>query len=95
MNYDTGNVVVCTVHQPHNFVLFEFTGFGTEKEHLKPATENDQSGLEAQVAELIKAEPGLSAYAIAKRLCPEGGNYKSFGVKVSRILKRISNTYQH
>jgi len=91
MQYDTGNVMVCTVHQPHNFVLFEFTGFGTEREHLKAASENDSHDLEAEVTPLLQAEPGLTAYAIAKRICPEGGNFNSYKVRVSRIVKRLSN----
>lgn len=89
MKYDNGNVVVCRVHQPHNFVLFEFTGFGTEREHLKAKQDTERSDFENSVMELLDAEPGLSAYAIAKKLCADEGKFKSVYVKVGRILKRL------
>jgi hypothetical protein len=93
VRYDAGNVVVCKVHQPFNFVLFEHTGFSTEREHLKSADErkNDSANIEREIETLWQSDPTLTAYGIAKQLCPEGGNFNSFKVKVDRTIKKISN----
>jgi RecA-family ATPase len=89
VKYDNQNVVVCRLHQPHNFVLFEFTGFGTESEHLKAKAETDKADLENNVTELLDAEPALTAYAIAKKLCTDDSKFKSLHVKVTRIMSRL------
>ncbi len=89
--YDTGNVVVCETTKPGNFLQFEFIDFGTEWEHLKQAAENESTDLETQVKEVLASEPGLSGYAIAKKLCTDDGNFNSMKVRVFRIIKRLGN----
>lgn len=90
--FDTENVCVCQISKPENFLMFEFLNYGSELEHLKQITETEKSELENSIKELMKAEPPLSAYAIAKRLCQNESKFNSFKVKVSRIVNRISNT---
>ncbi|MDP9077834.1 MAG: AAA family ATPase [Bacteroidota bacterium] len=89
VKYHGENVVVCRVSQPYNFVLFEFEGYGTERAHLKVPSEMDKSDFETSVIDLMTAEPGISAYAIAKKLCPAGGNFNSMQSKVNRVLKSL------
>ena len=43
------------------------------------------------IDKMLQDDPQLTAYAIAKKLCDEDSNFNSFKVKVSRIVKRISN----
>ena len=38
---------------------------------------------------MILEEPSISAYAIAKRLCPEEKKFSSFKIKILRIYKKI------
>lgn len=89
--YDTENVCICHIEKPYNFLQFEFLNFGTEREHLKQITESEKSELENNIKELLQAEPGLTAYAIAKRLCKDESKFNSFKVKIHRIVNRISN----
>lgn len=89
--YDSDNVCVCHVCKPDNFLLFEFLNYGREQEHLKQISESEKSELESSVANLLMVEPGISAYEIAKRLCPDGVKFESFKVKINRIVKKISN----
>ena len=37
----------------------------------------------------MEAEPNISAYAIAKQLCPNENNFNSFKVKVNRIFNKV------
>jgi hypothetical protein len=37
----------------------------------------------------MEEQPAISAYAIAKRLCPEEKNFNSFKIKILRIYKKI------
>lgn len=90
--YDTDNVIVCSIDKPHNFLQFEFLNYGSEREHLKQPTEIDKSELENNIKDLLKADPTLTAYAIAKQTCTDEAKFNSWKVKVSRIIKRISNT---
>jgi hypothetical protein len=90
--YDTENVCVCHIEKPYNFLLFEFLNFGTEREHLKQISESEKTEIENNIKDLMQAEPTLSAYAIAKRLCKDDSKFNSFKVKVSRIVNRISNS---
>lgn len=92
VRFDSENVVMCTVHQPHNFVLFELTGHSTEREHLKPAPEKPTAELQQNIARLMQEQPGISAYQIAQTLCPPDVSFASFRVKVARLVNRISNT---
>lgn len=89
--YDTENVCICHIEKPYNFLQFEFLNFGTEREHLKQITENEKSEIENSIKDLLQTEPGLTAYAIAKKLCKDESKFNSFKVKVSRIVNRISN----
>jgi len=89
--YDTENVCVCQIDKPYNFLQIEFLNFGTEREHLKQISESEKSEIENSVKDLLQAEPSLTAYAIAKRLCKDESKFNSFKVKISRIVNRISN----
>jgi hypothetical protein len=89
--YDAENVCVCKIDKPHNFLLFEFVDFGTEREHLKQISEGEKTEIENSIKELMQAEPTLTAYAIAKRLCKDESKFNSFKVKVSRIVNKNSN----
>ena len=91
--YDDENVCVCKIDKPSNFLQFEFLHFGTEQEHLRQISEGEKSELENKIKDLLQAEPQLTAYAIAKRLCSDDSKFKSFNVKVNRIVKRIGNRY--
>lgn len=90
--YDTENVCICHIEKPYNFLQFEFLNFGTEQEHLKQITESEKSEIENSIKILLQTEPGLTAYAIAKKLCKDESKFNSFKVKVSRIVNRISNS---
>jgi RecA-family ATPase len=76
--YDAENVAVCQIDKPHNFLLFEFVNFGTEREHLKQHTEQDKESLKERVFELN--QQGRSLREIGAEL---GISH----MKVSRILK--------
>ncbi|SHL88852.1 AAA family ATPase [Mucilaginibacter sp. OK098] len=91
MLYDSNNVVECRLHQPYNFVLFEFMGFGTENEHLKVKVKADKSELEDNITQLLAAEPGITVYAIAKKLCTDESKFRSFTIKVARIVKNMDS----
>jgi len=60
--YDTNNVVLCQVCKPDNFLMFEFTGYGTEKEHLKTITDREERKEKAK--ELHEAGKSLRDIAI-------------------------------
>jgi hypothetical protein len=91
VQYDGGNVIECRVHQPDNFVLFEFTGYGTEGYHLKAKSTDHKVELENNIEQLLATEPGITAYAIAKKLCTDESKLNSFQVKVARIVKQLQN----
>ncbi|MCE5330652.1 MAG: AAA family ATPase [Bacteroidales bacterium] len=88
--YDADNIIECQIFKPHNFLLFEFLNFGRESTHLKVFSDKDKDALENQVVELIKSEPDLSSYAIAKKLCQDESKFPSFKVKVTRIVNKHS-----
>jgi len=52
-------------------------------------TERDREILEEEVRRCIVEQPSISAYAIAKRLCPEEKKFNSFKIKILRIYKKI------
>lgn len=87
--YDSENVCVCNINKPSNFLQFEFLDFGSESDHLKVVSEKEKEELESRIAELIEKEPGISAYAIAKKLCKNENKFNSFKVKVSRIYNKL------
>ena len=88
--FDTENVCVCQITKPRNFLQFEFLNFGSEQEHLRQQTESEKTELVNSVRNLLEAEPGISAYEIAKRLCPDESKFNSFKVKITRIVNKIS-----
>ncbi|MGA1976614.1 MAG: AAA family ATPase [Bacteroidales bacterium] len=90
--YDAENVCICQIQKPSNFLQFEFLNFETEREHLKQISETEKTELETSIKDLLKADPCLSAYSIAKKLCKDECKFNSFKVKVSRIVNRISNS---
>ena len=93
--YDSENVCVCNITKPSNFLQFEFLDFGSESHHLKAVSEKEKEELESQIAELIQIEPGISAYAIAKKLCKNESKFNSFKVKVSRIYNKLCPKPEH
>ncbi len=66
MVFDTENVCTCQITKPDNFLMFEFMGFGIEREHLKQHSEKDKQGLIDQVKEL--SQQGLSQRVISTQL---------------------------
>jgi len=90
--YDTENVCICNIEKPNNFLQFEFLNLGTEREHLKQISESEKYEIDNSIKDLLEAEPGISAYAIAKRLCKDESKFNSFKVKVNRIVNKFSNT---
>jgi hypothetical protein len=86
--YDSSNVALCQVGKESNFLQFTFLGTGNEFEHLKPDTRSGKNDeLKQSISELMAT--GLSGYAIAQKLLPDGVNPKSFHVKVNRIANII------
>ncbi len=69
--YDSYNIIVCQITKPDNFLHFNFLHLDSEYKHLKTVTERDREILEEEVRRCIVEQPSISAYAIAKRLCPE------------------------
>lgn len=90
--YDAENVCVCQIKKDINFLKFEFVNYGTEKEHLRQISESEKLELETSVKGLLQADPAMTAYAIAKKLCKDEGKFNSFKVKISRIVNKIGNT---
>jgi RecA-family ATPase len=76
--YDSENIMVCALKKiADNFLGFEFTGYGKEREHLKEVTQRDRDNLLME-AKKLQIE-GLSQRGIAEAL----GVSKS---KVNRLL---------
>ena len=78
--YDTENVCLCHLDKPHNFLQFEFLGFGSEQEHLRHFTENDKKQAISEVTELKKQ--GVPNTEIARR----------YGVSEGAIRKWIKKS---
>lgn len=89
--YGQDNVCVCHIVKQSNFLHFEFLNFGNEREHLKEQTEKELSEFEQSVKDLMEATPGISAYAIAKKLCEDERKIKSFNIKVLRTMQRLKS----
>jgi len=86
--YDADNVIECNICKPNNFLKFEFLNFGRESSHLKVFSDKDKDELENQIIDLLQAEAGITAYAIAKKLCTDESKFNSFKVKVTRIVNK-------
>lgn len=52
IRFDTENVMLGQIQKPGNFLHFEFSGFGTEREHLRDLSETDKSAMLAQAKQL-------------------------------------------
>ena len=89
--YDRENVIVCELKKGYNFLAFEFKEFGSEQDHLRHYSENERSDLETKVKGLMENNHEMTAYAIARELCPNEDKFNSFKVTVSRIVKRIKS----
>lgn len=77
--YGDGNVCLCQISKPHNFLQYEFMGFGNEPDQLKKKkVSNNDEVLMARVTDLKNA--GYSLREIGKEL---GISHQ----KVDRILK--------
>jgi RecA-family ATPase len=64
--YDADNIALCRIHQPHNFLGFEYLKHTHEKEHLAAPT--GKEALNQQILDLKEAEPELNNNQIGKRL---------------------------
>lgn len=89
--FDSENVCICRIEKSNNFLQFQFLNFSTEGEHLRQISEQEKSELTDSIKSLMKSEPSLTAYAIAKKLCKDESRFNSFKVKVSRIINRIGS----
>jgi hypothetical protein len=69
--YDTDNVIVVEITKPSNFLQFEFTGYATEKEHLRVPSDKDKEQRKQDAAEL--KSQGKSNREIARQLCVSEG----------------------
>ncbi len=63
LHFDAENVLLCTVQKPENFLHFEITGYGSERDHLRNVS---SSGREELIAEVkTHAATGKSQRQIA------------------------------
>jgi RecA-family ATPase len=79
--FGSENVIVCHTEKVHNFLQFSFTGTASEREHLKELNEKEKAQIDADILDILIANPDKSHRAIAKEL----GMHHS---KVSRIADR-------
>ncbi|MCC9168636.1 AAA family ATPase [Pontibacter harenae] len=63
--YGAENVVLCQINKPFNFLMFEFIGFGSERDHLRQMEEGEREHQIREATELKKQ--GLSNGAIGAR----------------------------
>ena len=78
--YGSENVCVCVISKPHNFLQYEFTGFGREWDHLKEPSEGSPDHLLEKVRELH--DVGMTQREIAAELAISAA-------KVNRLLKKM------
>jgi hypothetical protein len=64
--YGAGNVCLCRIIKPADFLKFEFTGYGAEHDHLYQPKREERVELARQIAQLIKQ--GHSQRQISKEL---------------------------
>lgn len=81
MIYDSQNVVICQISKPHNFLAFEFLGFGSERDHLKQRTDAELEEMERNIIEMKASNPEMSLGEIARRL-------DTNKMKVKRVLDK-------
>ncbi len=80
--YDGGNVCICQIDKPFNFLQFEFIKFGVEREHLKQPNDMDRETLYEKVAELNLQ---------GRSLRDIGAELNISHMRASRILKENQN----
>ncbi len=79
--YDAESVALCQICKPNNFLMFEFVGLGSERDHLKQMSDKDWESLTDRVLEL---------YKLGKSLREIGSELNISHMKVSRILKNCN-----
>lgn len=82
--FDMNNVILCKIFKPFNFLGFEFIGYGSERDHLSPSSNQENLQIETQIIELRRLYPEMSKYEIAKRL-------EINQMKVKRVLEKTEN----
>jgi KaiC/GvpD/RAD55 family RecA-like ATPase len=84
--YDSENVIVCRIgkHSP-NFLSFDFTGYDSERAHLKQFSSAELNEIEMNIIALHENEPTLSQRQIADRL-----NVSQ--AKVCRVLRKVAES---
>ena len=77
--YGADNVYECRVNKPHNFLQYEFTGFGREADHLRePVEDANEILLRERASEL--SDQGMSLRQIGQEMDISHS-------KVARLLK--------
>lgn len=79
--FDAENVAVCEIDKPNNFLKFEFSGLGCEREHLKEFSEIDRENLIERAKQLSK--DGKTQREIADKL-------QVSAMSVNRYLKKAA-----
>ena len=64
--YDSGNVIVCEICKPDNFLQFRFVSYGCESEHLRQITDSERDKLKERAKEL--SQQGKKQREIASEL---------------------------
>ena len=78
IEYDGENVIECVIRKDYNFLHFDLTGFGRERNHLKQVEPEE---LEQQILSLRESNPDFSLRELAELA---GTNH----MKVKRVLDR-------
>ncbi|WP_259016080.1 AAA family ATPase [Emticicia fluvialis] len=63
--YDTDNVAVCQIAKADNFLQFELTGFGYEKEHLREVSVKEKDERTSEI--ILLRKQGVSIIQIANK----------------------------
>jgi len=79
--YGTNNVCICRISKPHNFLQYEFTGYGVEAEHLRKSNYGKGND-HMEEAVKLRAE-GLSLREI-------GAQFGLSPQQVDRLLKKAA-----
>ena len=89
--YDSEYVPVAQVTKHDNFLMFEFIGFDSEKEHLRASNQEDKGALLEQVRELMKA--GTSQREMARILDISVGKVNGLvqEIKTSEGVHNVQN----
>ena len=96
--FDADNVAVFGIDKVESMLQMQFLHPGKEKDYLKYVDEKEKSELELQVKDILNNEPDITYYELAKRLCTDEYKFRSFVIKITRLVKRLqgnSNNKQH